>query len=230
MSSSAVTDCAGRYQICHQDWKTSTNRENRNWSVSAPGASTPILTALSRPTPRRKPSNCWKPMRRENRAKGRVFSQEAETVSVAGRIMAIRKMGKASFFDIRDGSGKIQLFFQTANYNEAEQELFKDLDIGDIIGVGRQPAAHSHRRTHYLGRQLHPAGQVAPAPAGEMARTERHRYQVPPALHRPHCQHRGKRNFQGAQSDYLQRYASSSTSAALSRWKRRYSSRPPAAL
>ena len=49
--------------------------------------------------------------------------------------MAMRKMGKASFIDIRDGSGKIQLLFQTANYNEAEQELFKDLDIGDIIGV-----------------------------------------------------------------------------------------------
>jgi lysyl-tRNA synthetase class 2 len=60
---------------------------------------------------------------------------EGKTVSVAGRITAIRKMGKASFMDIRDGSGKIQLLFQTANYKEAELELFKDLDIGDIIGV-----------------------------------------------------------------------------------------------
>jgi lysyl-tRNA synthetase, class II len=60
---------------------------------------------------------------------------KAEPVSVAGRIMAVRKMGKASFIDIRDGSGKIQLLFQTANYKEAEQELFKELDIGDIIGV-----------------------------------------------------------------------------------------------
>jgi lysyl-tRNA synthetase class 2 len=60
---------------------------------------------------------------------------EKEQVSVAGRITAIRKMGKASFFDIRDGSGKIQLLFQTASYNEVQQELFKDLDIGDIIGV-----------------------------------------------------------------------------------------------
>jgi len=56
-------------------------------------------------------------------------------VSVAGRIMALRKMGKASFMDIRDGSGKIQLLFQTANYNEAELALFKEFDIGDIIGV-----------------------------------------------------------------------------------------------
>jgi lysyl-tRNA synthetase class 2 len=56
-------------------------------------------------------------------------------VSVAGRIMAVRKMGKASFIDIRDGSGKIQLLFQTTNYKKAELELFKELDIGDFIGV-----------------------------------------------------------------------------------------------
>ncbi len=56
-------------------------------------------------------------------------------VNVAGRIMAVRKMGKASFIDIRDGSGKIQLLFQTTNYKKAEQELFKELDIGDFIGV-----------------------------------------------------------------------------------------------
>ena len=70
-----------------------------------------------------------------NQGKTRVFGQEAEPVSIAGRIMAIRRMGKAAFIDIRDSSGKIQLLFQTANYNEEEQELFKDLDIGDIIGV-----------------------------------------------------------------------------------------------
>src|SRR4030043_1905527 len=69
-----------------------------------------------------------------SQAKSRVFGQDTP-VSIAGRIMAIRKMGKASFFDIRDGSGKIQLLFQTANYNEDQSELFKDLDIGDIIGV-----------------------------------------------------------------------------------------------
>jgi lysyl-tRNA synthetase class 2 len=62
-------------------------------------------------------------------------SGDGKTVSVAGRITAIRKMGKASFMDVRDGSGKIQLLFQTVNYKEAELELFKDLDIGDIIGV-----------------------------------------------------------------------------------------------
>jgi lysyl-tRNA synthetase class 2 len=58
-----------------------------------------------------------------------------EKVSVAGRIMAIRKMGKSSFLDIHDGSGKLQLLFQNVNLDEEHGEIFKDLDIGDIIGV-----------------------------------------------------------------------------------------------
>ena len=57
-------------------------------------------------------------------------------VTVAGRIMAIRRMGKSSFFDIRDGSAKIQLLFRSTNQlDEKNLKLFKDLDIGDIIGV-----------------------------------------------------------------------------------------------
>jgi lysyl-tRNA synthetase, class II len=60
---------------------------------------------------------------------------DAKIVSLAGRIMAIRKMGKASFVDIRDGSGKMQLLFHANNLNEEMLELFKNLDIGDNIGV-----------------------------------------------------------------------------------------------
>lgn len=60
---------------------------------------------------------------------------DVKTVTLAGRIMAIRKMGKASFVDIRDGSGKMQLLFHANNLNEAMLELFKGLDIGDNIGI-----------------------------------------------------------------------------------------------
>jgi len=59
-----------------------------------------------------------------------------EEVSVAGRVMAIRRMGKSAFADIRDGSGKLQLLFQDIDqFNEEQIQLFKNLDIGDIIGV-----------------------------------------------------------------------------------------------
>jgi len=61
---------------------------------------------------------------------------ENRAVSIAGRITAIRKMGKSAFFDIHDGSGKIQLLFLNTHQYEGEKlELFKDLDIGDFIGV-----------------------------------------------------------------------------------------------
>ncbi len=59
-----------------------------------------------------------------------------DKVSMAGRIMAIRRMGKNAFFDIRDGSGKIQLLFQDIHQlNKETLELFTELDIGDILGV-----------------------------------------------------------------------------------------------
>ncbi len=58
-----------------------------------------------------------------------------EEVSIAGRVMANRSMGKISFVDIRDGSGKIQLLFPRDRLGEPNLELFKDIDIGDIIGV-----------------------------------------------------------------------------------------------
>jgi len=61
---------------------------------------------------------------------------EQDEVSVAGRIMAKRKMGKSAFFDIRDDSGKIQLLFKDINkFEPAALALFNDLDTGDFIGV-----------------------------------------------------------------------------------------------
>jgi lysyl-tRNA synthetase class 2 len=55
-------------------------------------------------------------------------------VNVAGRIMGRRKMGKISFLDLRDGTGKIQLLISDALAPE-QADLLKDIDIGDIIGA-----------------------------------------------------------------------------------------------
>jgi len=64
-------------------------------------------------------------------------------VSLAGRIMAFRAMGKATFIDIRDPSGKIQVYFRRDLLGE-KYKLLKEFDIGDIIGVeGRIFRTHS---------------------------------------------------------------------------------------
>jgi len=59
---------------------------------------------------------------------------EGKDVSVAGRIMAIRRMGKASFTTIQDSKGKIQIYLKKDDIGES-YDNFKLLDIGDFIGV-----------------------------------------------------------------------------------------------
>ena len=60
---------------------------------------------------------------------------ENKTVSIAGRIMSRRIMGKASFAGIRDGEGDIQLYVSRDDAGEEDYAAFKKWDIGDIIGV-----------------------------------------------------------------------------------------------
>ena len=56
-------------------------------------------------------------------------------VSIAGRIMFMRKMGKASFFTIKDKFGKIQVYISINDVGEDAYNLFKAADIGDIVGI-----------------------------------------------------------------------------------------------
>ena len=60
---------------------------------------------------------------------------EGQAVSVAGRLMSKRGMGKVSFCDLQDKSGRIQLYARRDEMDEAEYARFKRFDIGDIVGV-----------------------------------------------------------------------------------------------
>ncbi len=59
---------------------------------------------------------------------------EEKTVSIAGRMIARRIMGKASFCTIQDSTGKIQAYVRRDDVGEEEYAAFKKYDIGDIIG------------------------------------------------------------------------------------------------
>lgn len=63
------------------------------------------------------------------------FESIEDTFTVAGRIMFIRKMGKASFFTIQDKTDKIQIYISVNDIGEEDYTLFKTADIGDIVGV-----------------------------------------------------------------------------------------------
>jgi lysyl-tRNA synthetase class 2 len=59
---------------------------------------------------------------------------EQRTVSIAGRIMSIRRMGKASFCHIQDAHGRIQVYLRKDDIGSA-YDAFKLMDIGDIVGI-----------------------------------------------------------------------------------------------
>lgn len=60
---------------------------------------------------------------------------EGQEVAIAGRLMSKRGMGKASFADVQDKTGRIQLFIKIDNIGEEAYEASKKLDIGDIVGI-----------------------------------------------------------------------------------------------
>ena len=60
---------------------------------------------------------------------------EGKHVSIAGRLISKRAMGKASFCDIQDRDGKIQLYVRVDGIGEDAYEEFKKFDIGDLVGV-----------------------------------------------------------------------------------------------
>ncbi|WXJ86171.1 Lysine--tRNA ligase [Moorella humiferrea] len=60
---------------------------------------------------------------------------EGREASLAGRIMAIRGHGKASFVDLQDRDGRLQLYIRIDNVGAEVYGFFRKLDIGDIIGV-----------------------------------------------------------------------------------------------
>ncbi len=67
--------------------------------------------------------------------KGNFEAFEDKEVSIAGRIMSRRVMGKASFAGLEDGEGRIQLYVRRDEVGEEPYADFKKWDVGDIIGV-----------------------------------------------------------------------------------------------
>ncbi len=64
-----------------------------------------------------------------------VEERSAETVTVAGRLIALRRMGKAAFLDLRDGTDKIQVYACVDELGQEGYEGLTDADIGDFLGI-----------------------------------------------------------------------------------------------
>lgn len=70
---------------------------------------------------------------------GRFEELRGSPVRIAGRLMTMRVMGKASFAHLLDQSGKMQLYVRRELVGEEQYALFKSLDLGDFVGVTGKP-------------------------------------------------------------------------------------------
>src|SRR5258706_14358259 len=68
-------------------------------------------------------------------AQARANYVEGRPVALAGRITAHREMGKSMFIDIKDQSGRMQIYAQKQALGDEQFDIFKHLDMGDFIGV-----------------------------------------------------------------------------------------------
>ena len=75
---------------------------------------------------------------------------QGATVRAAGRITHLRAMGKATFANVRDWTGSIQVFFQLNKLGEEKFHVQQQLDLGDIVGVEGELDQDAHRRDDHL--------------------------------------------------------------------------------
>lgn len=90
---------------------------------------------------------------------------EDTTVAVAGRIMSKRRHGKAGFANLQDLSGDIQLYFRRDDLGEEQYELFKKMDIGDILGItGRVFTTQKGEISLHVSKLTYLAKSLSPLP------------------------------------------------------------------
>jgi len=89
---------------------------------------------------------------------------DATPLRIAGRVMTIRHMGKASFFHLKDESGRMQVYLRRDDVPENEYRIFKEYtDMGDLVGVEGEAmvtktgelSVHA-RRFHFLSKSMRP--------------------------------------------------------------------------
>lgn len=90
-------------------------------------------------------------------------TMENQDVTIAGRILAVREHGKVSFAQLQDYEGQIQLYIRKDDVGESQWEVFKKVDIGDILGISgkvfrtrRGEISVSVKELSFLSKSLRP--------------------------------------------------------------------------
>ena len=91
---------------------------------------------------------------RAQEIKDRFDELEGTEITIAGRLMSKRGMGKVSFCDLQDRTGRIQLYARKDEMDEADYNRFKKYDIGDIVGVRGEVFRTQRGEMSVRGREI----------------------------------------------------------------------------
>jgi lysyl-tRNA synthetase class 2 len=83
----------------------------------------------------RRSASCRELVERFEQLDGDAVEAESDTYRLAGRLVAIRAFGKATFFALKDGSGSLQLYVQKETVGEPAYDAVRSLDLGDVVGA-----------------------------------------------------------------------------------------------
>ena len=118
---------------------------------------------------------------------------EGQTVRLAGRMMSKRIMGKASFADLSDRYGRLQLYVKRDAIGDEAYKGFKKMDIGDIIGIAGEVFRTKKGEISVAVTELTLLSKNLIPTAREVAWPQGYRHAIPSALRGPHHQPRGAR-------------------------------------
>ena len=122
-------------------------------------------------------------------------------VSIAGRMMFKRVMGKASFCNIQDLKGNIQVYVARDNIGEDSYADFKKSDIGDIYGVKGFAFRTKTGEISIHAEEMTLLSKITPDTPGEVPWTDRHRHQIPSEICRPYHESGEQRGIYQALTD-----------------------------
>jgi len=109
-------------------------------------------------------------------------------VRIAGRIVQRRGMGKVFFLDLKDWTGRIQVYVGQKQIGEQGWLLAQELDLGDLLGIDGTLGKDAHRRADRFRRGRALFGQVAVAAPRQVERHAGNGISPAPSLSRSHLQ------------------------------------------
>src|SRR2546427_9115682 len=95
-------------------------------------------------------------------ARGEAELARAAPLSVAGRVMALRDFGKAGFLQVQDRAGRLQVHARRDSLGDEGFEVYRLLDLGDVIGVAGRPFRTPARELTLEAAALPPLAQALP--------------------------------------------------------------------